>query len=325
MVNESSQPKPGDAVLGGQNPPLIDAAVLGGIEGVKRRYADPSPYIRSAALKEAVKYGEKGIELLLYGLDDQARTADNKSVSLVAYLLLQEIEPELKMLLEAKSPYKYRIIKRPFDLVALYHNYLKIKQSENSSLYQAFQSLNNGTQAEQQAAFSQLQSSQEPVIQETLRLYLNASGASPCNWLEYLLEMKQWQEAEQETEYILLELSNCEKGTDLSEILKSEFHQSTMSEYLNSHRYVKRKISTDKLLSIYELWQKFATANFGSDKVKEGEVFPDFWLFFKPRIEEILREDEEGKRNYERFQQQQESDSYSESVRDSYSGNNWNN
>lgn len=322
MVNESSQPKPGDAVLGGQNPPPIDAAVLGGIEGVKRRYADPSPYIRSAALKEAVKYGEKGIELLLHGLDDRARAGD-KSVSLVAYLLLQEIEPALKMLLEAKSPYKYRIIKRPFDLVALYHNYLKIKQSENSSLSQAFQSLNNGTQAEQQAAFSQLQSSQEPVIQETLRLYLNASGASPCNWLEYLLEMKRWQEAEQEIEYILLELSDCEKGTAISEILKSEFDRSPVMPTQHSWetcRYVERKIPTDKLRPIYEFCQKFFNANSGSSQVEE---IPNFWVAFQTRINEMLIEDEESEQCFEKMRHQRECDNYSESVRDSYSGNNW--
>jgi WD40 repeat protein len=99
MVNESSQPKPGDAVLGGQNPPPINAAVLGGIEGTKQRCASPDVQARIAGLREAVKYGEQGIELLLHGLKDEV-----SEVGWVAYsLLLENVEPELKRALEIYS------------------------------------------------------------------------------------------------------------------------------------------------------------------------------------------------------------------------------
>ncbi len=38
---ENQQPGKYDAVLGGQSPPPIHGAVLGGIEGVKRRLSNP--------------------------------------------------------------------------------------------------------------------------------------------------------------------------------------------------------------------------------------------------------------------------------------------
>ncbi|MCC3405301.1 MAG: WD40 repeat domain-containing protein [Microcoleus sp. PH2017_10_PVI_O_A] len=110
MVNESSQPKPGDAVLGGNNPPPIGAAVLGGIEGVKHRCANPDFQVRIAGLQEAVKHGEPAMELLLHGLKDEV-----SEVGLVAYSLLQEllkenVEPELKMALEIYEPYPHKHI-----------------------------------------------------------------------------------------------------------------------------------------------------------------------------------------------------------------------
>ncbi|TAG50561.1 MAG: hypothetical protein EAZ28_32610 [Oscillatoriales cyanobacterium] len=107
MVNESSQPKPGDAVLGGQNPePLINAAVLEGIEGAKQQCADPDVKMRIAGLREAVKYGEAGIELLLHGLKDEA-----PEVGFTAYSLLQEnVEPEFKMALKIYDTYQPRCV-----------------------------------------------------------------------------------------------------------------------------------------------------------------------------------------------------------------------
>jgi WD40 repeat protein len=58
MINNPNQPRPYDAVLGNQNPPPVDAVVLGGLKGVKRRLATESVEQRIAALKEALKYGQ---------------------------------------------------------------------------------------------------------------------------------------------------------------------------------------------------------------------------------------------------------------------------
>lgn len=64
MNNENKQPKEYDVVLGGNNPPL-NGLVLGGIEGVKRRFAQAdSDDEKIAILREALKYGEAGEDFL---------------------------------------------------------------------------------------------------------------------------------------------------------------------------------------------------------------------------------------------------------------------
>ncbi|MEG3847738.1 hypothetical protein QT971_10090 [Microcoleus sp. herbarium19] len=107
MVNESFQLEPGDAILGGENPePPIDAEVLEGIEGAKQQCADPDVKIRIDGLREAVKYGEAGIELLVNGLKDES-----PEVGLTAYSLLQEnVEPELKIALKIYDTYQPRCV-----------------------------------------------------------------------------------------------------------------------------------------------------------------------------------------------------------------------
>ncbi|MFB2979463.1 hypothetical protein [Microseira sp. BLCC-F43] len=72
MADNPNQPKEYDAVLGGQNPPPIDAAVLGGIAGVKKRLASRVLEVRIAALSDAIKYGEKSLYLVLQALQDES-------------------------------------------------------------------------------------------------------------------------------------------------------------------------------------------------------------------------------------------------------------
>ena len=95
-MTENNQPKPDDAVLGGQSPVPPDALVLGGIEGLKRRLASTNGKQKIALLKEALKYGQKGLELLIHALEDKEWL-----VSSASYALLQENgEPELKQALD---------------------------------------------------------------------------------------------------------------------------------------------------------------------------------------------------------------------------------
>jgi WD40 repeat protein len=101
MAENPNQPASDDAVLGGQNPQPINAAVLGSIEGVKRRLASGDVAQRIAALPEALKYGQDGLELLMHGLNDESW-----QVQCAAYSLLQEnVEPALKSSLRAYNPY----------------------------------------------------------------------------------------------------------------------------------------------------------------------------------------------------------------------------
>jgi hypothetical protein len=86
MTENPDRPKEFDAVLGGQAPdPDGNAAVLGGLEGVKRRLASASVEQRIAQLKEAIEYGAPGLDLVIQALKDEA-----KQVRWAAYSLLCE-------------------------------------------------------------------------------------------------------------------------------------------------------------------------------------------------------------------------------------------
>lgn len=70
-MSDNQNPKPYDAVLGGKNTPL-DAAVLGGIQGVKLRLSNPNPQIRIVAVEQALNYGEAGLNLIIKALEDKS-------------------------------------------------------------------------------------------------------------------------------------------------------------------------------------------------------------------------------------------------------------
>ena len=59
------QPKPYDAVRGGQLPPPVDGVVLGGLAGVKHRLSSSVSEHRIAALKEAFNYGDAGLKTVV--------------------------------------------------------------------------------------------------------------------------------------------------------------------------------------------------------------------------------------------------------------------
>ncbi|HEY9708968.1 MAG TPA: formylglycine-generating enzyme family protein [Oculatellaceae cyanobacterium] len=99
--NNPNQPKEYDAVLGGDAPPLVGGAVLGGIEGVKMRFASAALQQRVTALSEALKYGEAGLDLVIQGLQDES-----KQVQYTAYSLLEERqEARIKKLLRNYLPW----------------------------------------------------------------------------------------------------------------------------------------------------------------------------------------------------------------------------
>ncbi|HBL59949.1 MAG TPA: Sulphatase-modifying factor protein [Cyanobacteria bacterium UBA8803] len=80
-----AQPRKDDAVLGGQAPVPITGVVLGGLPGVTRRLAGVTVEGRIAALSEALKYGEAGLELVLKALEDESW-----QVQYAAFCLLQK-------------------------------------------------------------------------------------------------------------------------------------------------------------------------------------------------------------------------------------------
>lgn len=82
MNNNPNQPRVYDAVLGGQSPPPLDGVILGGLEGVKSRFKSPVVEARVAALSEALKYGEAGLDLIIQALKDPSGQVQH-SASLV--------------------------------------------------------------------------------------------------------------------------------------------------------------------------------------------------------------------------------------------------
>jgi formylglycine-generating enzyme required for sulfatase activity len=85
MSENQNEPREYDAVLGGQNSIPINAAVLGGIPGVKSRLASPIVEVRIAALSEALKHEEAGLDLIMQALHDESM-----QVKFTAYSLLKD-------------------------------------------------------------------------------------------------------------------------------------------------------------------------------------------------------------------------------------------
>ncbi|WP_228050412.1 hypothetical protein [Tychonema sp. LEGE 06208] len=86
MSENQNEPREYDAVLGGQSSIPVNAAVLGGIPGVKSRLASPAVEVRIAALSEALKYGEAGLDLIRI----QALRDNSMQLKLAAYALLND-------------------------------------------------------------------------------------------------------------------------------------------------------------------------------------------------------------------------------------------
>lgn len=89
MTQDTQEPKDYDVVLGGQNLIPATGVVLGGIAGVKRRFASGVAEQRIAALKEAKKYGKAGLEIGIKALEDEAEL-----VQKTAYLQLRQRKEE---------------------------------------------------------------------------------------------------------------------------------------------------------------------------------------------------------------------------------------
>lgn len=55
----SQSPRPDDAVLGGHSAPL-DAAVLGGIQGMRQKLASDNEAVKKEGILQALNYGDVG-------------------------------------------------------------------------------------------------------------------------------------------------------------------------------------------------------------------------------------------------------------------------
>jgi hypothetical protein len=92
-----SQPREYDAVLGSNNTAAPTDAVLGGIEGVKRRLANGDMESRIIALSQALNYGEAGLDVVIQALQDRS-----KQIQWSAYgLLARKTESKVKQALQS--------------------------------------------------------------------------------------------------------------------------------------------------------------------------------------------------------------------------------
>jgi len=98
---ENQQPGKYDAVLGGKNPPPVDSAVLGGIEGIKRRLSNPVVDVKLAALSDALKYEEAGLDLVIKALEDKSKRLERHAYK----LLKKRKETQVKQALEHYQPW----------------------------------------------------------------------------------------------------------------------------------------------------------------------------------------------------------------------------
>ncbi len=79
-----SNPQKSDAVLGGQNPTPANAAILGGLVGIKKRLKRESLQTKFQALTDAIQYGSDGFDLLIESLTD-----DDEDICRMARVLLR--------------------------------------------------------------------------------------------------------------------------------------------------------------------------------------------------------------------------------------------
>ena len=102
MTNNSQSPREYDAVLGGNSPPPIYGAVLGGIEGLKGRLETGNKQQRVESLADAIKYGDAGIDLLIEALND-----GEIEIRAKAFQLLQNVESgKVKQIINKGIPLK---------------------------------------------------------------------------------------------------------------------------------------------------------------------------------------------------------------------------
>ncbi len=115
MTNNSQSPREYDAVLGGNSPPPIYGAVLGGIEGLNRRLETGNTQQRVDSLADAIKYGDAGIDLLIESLGDGEIELRAK-----AFQLLQDVDSEkVKQIVNKGIP-----LKKGDKLYSVYASYI---------------------------------------------------------------------------------------------------------------------------------------------------------------------------------------------------------
>lgn len=78
MSEQQNQSSKDDEVLGRENSPL-----QGGIDSIKRRLSNPVLEVQTAALKEALNFGDAGLEVVLQALQTGSRKLHHSAYRLL--------------------------------------------------------------------------------------------------------------------------------------------------------------------------------------------------------------------------------------------------
>lgn len=95
MVNNQNKPRNFDIVLGGETPPPLYGAVLGGIEGVKRRLASSDIETRIGALSCALNYGHTGLHVLIDALEHNSAKVRKTAAKLLKNINKNQVKAAL--------------------------------------------------------------------------------------------------------------------------------------------------------------------------------------------------------------------------------------
>lgn len=91
MGNNFEEPREFDVVKGGQAPPPVSSAVLGGVEGLRQRFVTGNEQVRLDAVVNAPIYGNEGLDVLVKALKDASL-----QVRIKTYQILKESNQALE-------------------------------------------------------------------------------------------------------------------------------------------------------------------------------------------------------------------------------------
>ncbi len=204
--------------------------------------------------------------------------------------------------------------------IEFFHRYLALKkasESGDSGLYLLMSSLKDQSLPVRQTAYYLIQKNKEPKTKQLLQEYLTRQGfdsTKPYAQLEFLLSLENWQEAEKETENILLEYPGCERGADIESLLNISRHyvQYFPDDIYRNLEDISSSIPDNVLQDILNLWQSYSGNSSSFEQQKPSLVF---WLELRQKIESFLKTKKDIPRNTKEFHKRLQED-----VREMYGG-----
>lgn len=103
MLENLDQPKPYDAVKGGQLPPPVGGVVLGGLAGVKHRLSSSVSEHRIAALRETLNYGDAGLKIVIQICQSETGPVQRAACDLLRKILSSIAREKLQAFVASSS------------------------------------------------------------------------------------------------------------------------------------------------------------------------------------------------------------------------------